>query len=278
MTTQKKARSAVGAATAGEDLNTREGEPIMDQDTTTPEHSATDVAEALRLIDEGHAHVIDLEPSDALYQDIADAFTKPLDWVEEADESKWLHMAYPVDGEGRYVKLPGGDWWVRHIMHLDPGAVRYWQTHPNSAIHVGELLVISLGEYQYVGRTETEDGPVAEFITFDEARRRRDEAKDAWTETNLAAIIAAQPAQATSWDVWDFAEWSDSQGVMYEHEIGPVTIAWTADAQDGVVTVKGLEVQVRVGDKSEMIGGVDEMRELAAALMAAIPVIEEATL
>lgn len=275
----ESARGAVAAAVAGENTPTlnQENEVNEIQPTTTPEHAATDVAAALALIDDGSPYIT-LEPGDALYQDVEPSFRKPAAWLgcDIEDARGWIHMVHPIDQDGNKVDLPGGDWYRQTIAALDTKLVQHWKRTANAAIRLGDLLVISLGEYTPMGPVD-ENGDV-ELVTLAEMRRRSDAEADAWEAAHADAIRAAMPAEATSFCVWDFSAFSDVQGVMYERDFGPVTISWPAEGSNGTVRVTGgPEVMVRVGNQSDVVDGVDELRKLASALMAAIPVVETAT-
>lgn len=247
------------------------------QDTTALEHAATHVATVLAEIDASEHGYIDIEPADPLYREIAPSFRKPVESLDGPleDFRGWTHMVYPIDADGRKVELPGGIWWREKIAEHRPDVVRYWKRNANTAIRVGGLLVISLGEYTPVGGID-ENGEV-EFVMLDELRRRADVAKDAWEAEHADVIKAAMPAEATTFEVWDFDGPDRSVGVLYEREIGPVTLSWSASVEGGCVTRIGTapSVLVEIGNKSDEVGGVAEMRELVSALTSAIALLEE---
>ncbi|WP_372968541.1 hypothetical protein [Microbacterium sp.] len=263
-----------------------ENTPTPDQEKEMNDTSmteTTDNCEAVKRLfaeiaecPEGHFVILTLE--DPFFQDPQPVRVKRAAELDGLEVGEFVHLAPIFDADGRKLDEPGDEWWKAALADVDFDTWRSWRITPNAALRLGDVVAVSLGEYQFE-RTLLVDGvEVAELITLDEIRRRSDAQKDAWIAEHAEAIEAARPAEATSVDVWDFNPRSNGQGILYVREFGPVSLSWSADVVDGVVSFRaGVDVMVHVGTTSEVVPGVDEMRELASALMAAIPTVEAAT-
>ncbi|MDR6868160.1 hypothetical protein J2Y69_002771 [Microbacterium resistens] len=278
-TAQKNAPGAVAAA-GGEITTDSAGmEASMTNDTTTVDYTATDVAAALAEIDASEHGCIDLEPSDALYQDVAPSFKKPADWLGCAvgDAAGCMHMAHPVDQNGRKVEIPAGDWWQEQIAKHSTATLRYWKRNANAAIRVGELLAISLGMYLVAGERVEDGEPVVELITAAERRRRDRENERAWAAAH-PEVMAAMPVWAD--DVSVGLDGVEGVELWFERHIGPVSLSRPARHVDGRLIFDDATSTPYVAIDRDNIEEltVDAMRELASSLMTAVGVIEGATL
>ncbi|MFK0401041.1 hypothetical protein ACIQTT_01795 [Microbacterium sp. NPDC090225] len=244
---------------------------------TTPTYPSAAVAAALHLIDSGSVPCIDLEEGDVLWQAIPAAVIKPAAWLGERYELNGLiHTALPLDAEGRKVPLPDGPAWCTEVAALPTNVMQYWKSTPNSAIRIGDLLVISLGYMIPSAPVEVDGERFVEMVTPEEARRRDRVAKEEWLAAH-PEVRASKPEWAESMAI-EWEGYPSEISVLYERVIGAVTISLAGVVEDGRLSFDRdtPDVLVKAGNMCEEIGGLVEMRSLAASLMAAIPVLEEA--
>lgn len=278
MTEQKKGPGAVGAAAGAENIPTTAEEKEMNNTSMT---DATDNREAVqRLFAEIAAcpegHVVILEPGDPFYEPEQPVRLKPVaEFGGRVQVGEFVDLAPVFDENGVRVEEPGADWWAGAFAEIGISDWHRWMRTPNAVLRVGDRLLVAAGSYRVAGTRVVDGVEVAEMITLAEQNRRTREAEAAW--------IAAHPdvSAATGWhdsvDVVDFAEGSDD-GVelMFEKDLGPVRIVQAAYHRDGALRWSDEPtVVVDSGYREDLT--VDGMRELASALMAAIPLVEEAT-
>lgn len=237
------------------------------QVTPLPTYPATAVAEALALIATGDVPVIDLEPGDVLWQDVPVSCWRPL----EAVVGEYVRVAPLFGVDGRPVDQPSGDWWDAALLAHEPRAVSYWQNTPNAAINLGGFLAVSWGPYIAAGVHEVDGVRLVELVKPMEASRRN-------SESFLARhpdVAAAKPGWADSVAV--DADTNADAEVWFERNIGPVRLSRHAEFNGGVLRWDDdtTAPSVDIDDGQEMT--VAQMRELASALMVAIPIVEEAT-
>lgn len=276
--TQKNAPAAVGAADEGENTSP----PNEEQNMNTP--IIADVREEVQRIFKELAECLEgqfviLEPSDALYQEPRPVRLKPVsEFGGKFRIGDLIDLAPVFDENGVRVEEPGSEWWASAFAEVGMTGWYRWMRTPNGVIRVGDRLVVAVGSYQVVGTRVVDGVEVAELITLEEHNRRQREAQEAWTESHLRLILASMPVGATSYEVWDFVSTDETVGVLFKHDVGRVTISWGADVKDGRVTrmAETPTVSVEAGNQMIEMSGVQEMREVASALMAAIPVLEAA--
>lgn len=285
MAEQKEGPGAGGNQSEAEDQNTNSqgGEPIMIQTTTTPLYDAAAVIEALAMIDavpdDQYFH---FEPGDELYQEVPAVIMKALAWMDGEpvgwDQGTWVHRVLPLDVEGRKVEVIE-EAWVDALRAVPRRVKETWRVTANAAIRVGDLLVVSLG-LVFPDREVLVDGePMVELVTFAEMQRRKQAVKVAWLDAH-PEIMANKPAWAKRVSV-DAIDKEDDDGeveIWFEREVGPVQLSKYANYRNGTLAwADGSDApSVSIDrDKCENIT-LDGMREIAAALMAAIPVVEAA--
>lgn len=278
MTTQKKGPSAVGAAAEAEIVSCPipEENTNMDKTTSAPEYSATDVAEALAMIDAGDVPCVDIDEDDDLYQDVPAVVLKPLSWLgASVEESGWIHRVVPIDATGR--KAPSDEWPDFSGADVSPQVRRYWQHTPNSAIRVGDQLAVSHGMVLPVAEKVIDGERMVELVTHEELQRRQRAEKDGW--------LAAHPEIASMSLGWgakvsvDTLNGVDGVDLWWEREFGrAVRMSRHASYRAGVLTYDDDSTTPDVIVDRDFVEdlSLDDMRELASALMAAIPVMEAA--
>lgn len=274
--TQKNAPSAVGAAAEGQyvSIPIPEENPNMSQNTTTSRHSATDVANALALIDSGDVRCIDISPDDALWQEIEPVWSQTVAQLGGTFENlEPVHRALPLDGVGRKVNLPADRIWRQQIIKVPAAVLRYWRSTPNSAIRVGELLIISLGMVIPQEPIEVDGEQVVEFITSEEQRRRWAVAKDAWISDH-PEVAASKPEWAETFGV-DTIYDDGVADIWFERSMGMVRLSKHVEFRDGSLTWDdGGPAPYVTLEKWEGLEP-DDMLDLVDALMKAIPMLRE---
>lgn len=173
MTEQNNALDAwQGVEGDDQNANSQKGEPIMNQNTATPSRDAI-LAEAVetafaRIERSEHGH-IDLDPGDVLYCTIESSILRPVSWLCVPLEEH-VGQEYPVhvlDRHGRVAELPH-----RYIRAISDQVRIYWRGTPNSAIRLGDLLLISLGPYEPWDLVQFGGEQMIEALTPDESIRR----------------------------------------------------------------------------------------------------------
>lgn len=277
MTTQKKAPSAVGAAAEGENTSKliEENNVNSNQDTTTPQYSATDVAEALAEIDAPGFHCVEFEPGTTFYSEPLQSVTLAEESLGTTDSDGWVTFARFIDREGSEGDLPDG-YREKHLARVPGAELREFKKSANSGIRVGDYLAISYGLFRVDHDFERDGVRMVEMVTREEEQRRKHLAQETWTEKNRDLIQATMPSEATSFEVWDYDGAQRSTGVLYERVIGPLKLSWGAEIANGKVLHVDAQpaVLIEVGRTSDEIGNIDEMRELASSLTAAIEILE----
>lgn len=222
------------------------------------------------------SHMVILEPSDPFYEPVQPVRIKPVaEFGGPVQVGEFVDLAPVFDENGTRVEEPGHEWWSGAYAEIGMTAWYRWIHTPNAVLRVGDRLLVAAGSYRVAGTRVVDGVEVAEMITLAEQNRRTREAEAAW--------IAAHPdiSTATGWhdtvDVVDFAEGSeDGVELMFEKDLGPARIVQAAYHRDGALRWSDGPTAV-VDSRYREDLTVDGMRELASALMTAIPVVEEAT-
>lgn len=252
-------------------------EKIVNDTHSTPSGLAAAVAEALGMIDAPGPRVIEFEPGDTLYTDPRQVLTIPAECVGKPNEAGWITFAEFYDVDGNDVSL-SDEYRAHHLSRIPKAELQGFLRDPNSGVRIGDYLAVSCGEVQIDHEFERKGVRMIELVTFVERERRRVAEREAWIALHSDAIQEGMPVGASTFDVWDFRSADEPVGVLFEQEIGPIKLSWSAEVTNGAVTRvdPAPAVLVEVGRSNDEIGGVAEMRTLAAALMAAIPVVESA--
>lgn len=234
---------------------------------------ATEVIEALEVIDVGTPHVVEFCPDEGLYLEPVQACSVP---ASDFDGKTWTTMVRCFDTSGREV-MPDASYWARHLGRVSERDRRSWRSAPNCGIRVGEILALSAGEFTAYREYDRGGERMVELVTLEELQRRREAGKHAWIAAHITDVDAAAPAGFTSWDIWDYQS-DDDLSIIYENEIGPVSVSWAATFSDGRVKLSeaGPDVSVRVGKVSDTVT-VSDMLDLVDSLMKAIPLVREVT-
>lgn len=244
------------------------------QDTTAPQYTATDVAEALRLIDSGPVPCIDISADDALWQDIAPVWSQTVAELGGTFENlEPVHRALPLDRNGRKVNLPADRIWRQQVVKVPAEVLRYWRTTPNSAIRVGELLIISLGMVIPQDPIEVDGEQVVEFITSEEQRRRWAVVKEQWISDH-PEIAASKPVWAETFGV-DAVDDDGAADVWFEREMGVVRLSKHAEFRDGALTWDDDSTAPYVTIATWEGLNLDDMLDLVDSLMNTIPFVRE---
>lgn len=217
-----------------------------------------------------------LTPEDPFFQDAQPVRIKPVAELGGLEVGEFVHLAPIFDTDGRKLEQPGDEWWKTALADVDFNTWRAWQITPNAVLRLGAVVAVSLGEYRFA-RTLTVDGvEVAELVTLDEQSRRDRAERDAWLAEHPELLTA------TSWHETvqvDDLHGLDGVGIWFEHDYGSLRLVKHASHHDGVLTwdddSNAPEVIIDRDAVEDL--SVTQMRELASALMAAIPVVEAAT-
>lgn len=250
------------------------------QTTTAPLFSATDVAEALALIDSGDVPCIDLTPDDSLWQDVPEILVKPLAWMDGEpvgwDQGAWVHRVLPLDAEGRKVALPSSLEWGIETAALPPRVKAYWLRTPNSAVRVGELLVISLGHVFPNAEIDVDGERMVELISPTELHRRQRQDNEAWLAEHPDVVAARRDWMQSI--VVENLEGLEGVEIHCERDLGPVNLAKYATYADGRLRWDDGDDAPYVSLATKYREGlsVQDMRDLVDALMKAIPLVEDA--
>lgn len=114
-----------------------------------------------------------------------------------------------------------------------------------------------------------------ELLTADEWRKREQEKRDAFYRAHHAEIVAAQPSWALKAVVDAVAD--DEADLVYLTSYGSLELSRAAEFVGGrIVYSEGTDrpIVAIVGNVLNL--SVEEMRELAASLLAAVPAVEAA--
>ncbi|WP_141873014.1 hypothetical protein [Microbacterium saperdae] len=283
---EEEGPEAAATAVEAENTPTPSQEHMMNknQDTVVPQFSSTAVIQALAVIDAlPHDKYFHFEPGDELYQEIPAVVVKPLAWMGSDpvgwDQDTWVHRVLPLDLEGRKVDVLGAEW-DDALSAAPPGLVATWRVTANAAIRIGDLLVISLGQFFPHREVEVDGAPMVELVTFAETLRRKQEAKTAWLDAH-PTIAAHKPGWAERVIVEAIDERNPEADVeiWFERDFGPVHLTKCATYNGGTLTwADGSDApSIHIDrDKREDMT-LDGMRELAFALPEAISVVEAAS-
>lgn len=222
---------------------------------------------------------IDLEPSDALWQDVPDVVLKPIEWMDGApvgEGGEWCHRTLVLDAEGNKGGPTPMEWSIE-VAALPQGVLSYWAQTPNSAVRVGEFLAISLGRFFPAEEVEVDGERMVKLISPLEVARLRKALQDDWLDEH-PQVRASKPAWADTIGA-DYYQGGDPAevDVWFERLIGSVRMSKHAEFKGGVLTWDDDSTDPYVTlEKWEDLDAA-EMRDLVSALLAAIPVIEAAS-
>lgn len=219
---------------------------------------------------------VQLLPKHALFQQIPDTKVKTaaqIDDVEIEIGLGWFWFATVLDADGRDVTGIHSEQWDEALGSLSLGARRTVLSTPNAAMRLGEHLVISHGEYIPIAKVGDD---AYELISRDEWRRRERAARNAFADEH-PVILESKPAWADSVDVDAIDEKSGEADIVYGRSFGPVELSRAAVYVDGGMRFDDDTDRPFVTLAKHEDLTLEEMRELASAIMAAIPVVEEAT-
>lgn len=250
------------------------------QTTAAPEYSATDVGAAMqRLFSEIDAcpegHIVTLNPEDPFFQEILPVRVKPAGEMQAPEVGELVSLAPLFDAAGRRVEQPADDWWAAAEADVPERVRQHWKHTPNAAIRLGEFLAISHGTYIVAAEREVDGVRVFELINLAEQKRRDRAERDEYLNAH-PEILAAKPDWATKVSVDAFDE--DGADVIYDRDFGRVELSRGARFESGRVTFDDNTTapSVFIYEREDLT--VEGMRELASALLAAIPTVEAAQL
>lgn len=268
-TVQGEAFEIVSVPIPGESTNM-----TIEAETATEGESVRDVFAYMQRED---LTVIQLLPAHALAQQIVDRKVKRAEQIDDAPielEWNWYWYATVLDIEGRDVTGTNTDaFWSELVSSLGLAHRRQLKAIPNAATRAGDFLVISHGEFIPVTKM---DDDTYELVSHDEWRRQERARLNSFAD-NRPVIRESKPSWAESTDVDAVDPQTHEADIVYGRSFGPVELSRAAVYADGVMQFDDDTDRPFVTLTKHEDLTLEEMRELASALMAAIPVVEEAT-
>lgn len=242
---------------------------------TTPEGES--VRDVFAYMEREELTVIQLLPAHALAQQITARKVKRAEQIDDGQidlEWNWYWYATVLDIEGRDVTGTNTDaFWADLVGSLDLAHRRQLKSIPNAATRAGDFLVISHGEFIPVTKF---DDDTYELVSRDEWRRRQRTRLNSFAD-NRPLIRESKPSWAESTDVDAVDPQTHEADIVYGRSFGPVELSRAAVYVDGGMRFDDNTDRPFVTLAKHEDLTLEEMRELASALMAAIPVVEEAT-
>ncbi len=255
-------------------------------DTTDIREPGT-IADVFAAIDEcPRGHVVALGPGDFGYMEYGEEWVRPMsdfraaftaEWVRQEiveQQSSWFGRWYDADGNVIPARVRDDDWTARESEGMPTSTL---QAHALSAWRSPSgFLFVSDGSWMPTEELEVDGEPAFRFVSLAGVKRREAARGEEWLAAH-PEVGAAVQSWATDIEV-NINTRRETVDVWAERDLGLVHLSKHAELCDGVIIWDDDSPKPYVSldrDRVEDLT-VETMRELASALLAAIPAVEAA--